>query len=99
MSSVEKCEAPLHVDRITEALKKTPDPTAAQVAETLHDLGYIAERVDMPRRAADHVEFTLDLRVMDGQLCLSGSTTGTRTTIEAYGGSPEVECQDVRRTS
>ncbi|WP_405644694.1 hypothetical protein [Streptomyces sp. NBC_00019] len=99
LSSVEKCEAPLHVDRITKALKKTPDPTATQVTKALHDLGYIEERVHTPQRAADHVEFTLDLRVMGGQLCLSGSTTGTRTTIEAYGGSPEVECQDVRRTS
>ncbi|MEV7886491.1 hypothetical protein ACWD3I_00825 [Streptomyces sp. NPDC002817] len=99
LSSVEKCEAPLHVDRITKALEKTPDPTATQVTKALHDLGYIAERVHTPPRAAGHVEFTLDLRVMDGRLCLSGSTTGTRTTIEAYGGSPEVECQDVRRTS
>ncbi|MDQ0601453.1 hypothetical protein QF037_005798 [Streptomyces canus] len=99
LSSVEKCEAPLHVDRITKALKKTPDPTPAQVTGTLHDLGYIEERVHTPRHASDHVEFTLDLRLMDGQLCLSGTTTGTRTTIEAYGGSPEVECQDVRRTS
>jgi hypothetical protein len=99
LSSVEKCEAPLHVDRITKALKKTPDPTPAQVAEALHDLGYIEERVHTPRGAAGPVEFTLDLRLMDSRLCLSGSTTGTRTTIEAYGGSPEVECQDVRRTS
>ncbi|MGW7209538.1 hypothetical protein [Streptomyces sp. NPDC054837] len=99
LSSVEKCEAPLHVERITKALAKTPDPTAAQVAGTLRDLGYIEERVHTPRPASDHVEFTLDLRLMDGQLCLSGTTTGTRTTIEAYGGSPEVECQDVRRTS
>ncbi|NNN38385.1 hypothetical protein HLK59_50530 [Streptomyces sp. S3(2020)] len=99
MSSAEKCEAPLHVDRITKALKKNPDPTAAQVAKALHGLGYIEERVHTPRGTAGPVEFTLDLRVMDGQLCLSGSTTGTRTIIEAYGGSPEVECQDVRRTS
>lgn len=99
LSAVEKCEAPLHVDRITKGLKKNPDPTPAQVTRTLHDLGYIEERVHTPRAASDHVEFTLDLRLMDSQLCLSGTTTGTRTTIEAYGGSPEVECQDVRRTS
>ncbi|MER6181593.1 hypothetical protein [Streptomyces sp. NPDC001652] len=99
LSSMEKCEAPLHADRITKALKKNPDPTPAQVAMTLHDLGYVEERVHTPRPSSDHVEFTLDLRLMDSQLCLSGTTTGTRTTIEAYGGSPEVKCQDVRRTS
>ncbi|MFD3841607.1 hypothetical protein ACFWWC_35935 [Streptomyces sp. NPDC058642] len=99
LSSVEKCEAPLHADRITKALKKHPDPTPAQVTRTLRDLGYIEERVHSPRHASGHVEFILDLRLMDGQLCLSGTTTGTRTTIEAYGGSPEVKCQDVRRTS
>ncbi|MEU9912795.1 hypothetical protein [Streptomyces sp. NPDC051001] len=99
LSSVEKCEAPLHADRITKALKKNPDPTPAQVTRTLHDLGYIEERVHTPRPSSGRVEFILDLRLMDSQLCLSGTTTGTRTTIEAYGGSPEVECQDVRRTS
>lgn len=48
LSSVEKCEAPLHIDRITKALKKNPDPTPAQVTRTLHDLGYIEERVHTP---------------------------------------------------
>jgi hypothetical protein len=99
LNSVEKCEAPLHADRITKALKKNPEPTPAQVTSTLHDLGYIEERVHTPRPASGRVEFILDLRLMDSQLCLSGTTTGTRTTIEAYGGSPEVKCQDVRRTS
>ncbi|MDN3022577.1 hypothetical protein [Streptomyces sp. S.PB5] len=107
LSSVEKCEAPLHAERVTAALEKTPDPTPAQVAETLRGLGYIDDAVHGPQRADDAdtdtgagaVEFILDLRMFDSGLCLSGSTTGTRTTIEAYGGSPEVECADVRRTS
>ncbi|MEU6376919.1 hypothetical protein [Streptomyces sp. NPDC046909] len=99
LSSVEKCEASLHAERITKALKKNADRTPAQVADTLRGLGYIDDVVHGPQRASDAVEFTLDLRMFDSQLCLSGSTTGTRTTIEAYGGSPEVECVDVRRTS
>ncbi|WP_247196682.1 hypothetical protein [Streptomyces sp. GESEQ-35] len=99
LSSVEKCAARGHVRRITKALKDIADPTPGQVGDVLRDLGYIDERVDGPQRSGERVEFTLDLRVLGGQLCLDGSVTGTGTAIEPYGASPEVECLDVRRTS
>jgi hypothetical protein len=35
--------------------------------------------------------------VLGGQLCLSGSTNGTKTVVEPYGGNPEVDCLEVRR--
>ncbi|MFF4834897.1 hypothetical protein [Streptomyces sp. NPDC001315] len=39
--------------------------------------------------------FTLDLRVMGGQLCLfGGGASGTRTVVEPYGASVEVGCLD-----
>ncbi|GGN79449.1 hypothetical protein GCM10011579_063930 [Streptomyces albiflavescens] len=97
LSSVEKCEAGIHARRITKALKGTPDPTPRQVREVLRGLGYIDERIHGPQRSDESVEFTLDLRVMGGQLCLSGSAKGTRSVIEPYGASPEVGCLDVQR--
>ncbi|MEV0175223.1 hypothetical protein AB0I00_29400 [Streptomyces sp. NPDC050803] len=98
LSSLEECEADIHTRRITKALAETPNPTPQQVTDTLHTLGYIDERIDGPQLDGEKVNFTLDLRIMDGQLCLSGSTTGTHTTIDPYGASPEVDCTAVDRT-
>ena len=98
LSSVEKCDAEQHVRRITKALAAgTADPAPGDVDAVLRGLGYIEERIDGPQRARGGVEFTLDLRVMGGSLCLSGTTTGTKTTIEPYGADVEVACTEVRR--
>lgn len=97
LSPIEKCAARNHERRITEALGDLPAPTPQQVRTVLHRLGYIDQRIDGPRRSGDTVEFTLDLRLMDGELCQSGSVTGTRTVIDSYGGSAEVGCTDVKR--
>ncbi|SNX63065.1 hypothetical protein SAMN06272735_4862 [Streptomyces sp. TLI_55] len=98
LSSVEKCEAREHTRRITKALAAgTADPAPGDVAGVLRKLGYLEERIDGPQRARGGVEFTLDLRVMGGSLCLSGTTTGTKTTIEPYGADVEVACTEVRR--
>lgn len=97
LSSAEKCEARIHARRITKALKGAPDPTPRQVREVLRSLGYIDERIHGPQRSGQSLEFTLDLRVLGGQLCLSGSVTSTRTAIEPYGASSEVGCLDVQR--
>ncbi|MFI6493824.1 hypothetical protein [Streptomyces sp. NPDC050564] len=97
LSSTEKCEARIHADRITKALKDTPDPTPRQVREVLRSLGYIGERIHGPQHSGQSVEFTLDLRVLGGQLCLLGGVTDTRTVIEPYGASSEVDCLDVQR--
>ncbi|MEU9876021.1 hypothetical protein [Streptomyces phaeochromogenes] len=97
LSAVEKCDARVHSRRIAKALKGTPDPTPEQVKDVLHGLGYIDLRIHGPQRSGESVEFTLDLRLLGGQLCLSGKVTGTRTVTDPYGGSPEVTCPDVRR--
>ncbi|MPY52661.1 hypothetical protein FPZ41_30440 [Streptomyces sp. K1PN6] len=97
LSPVEKCDARIHTRRITKALKDTADPTPGQVGDVLRGLGYIDERVHGPQRSGERVEFTLDLRVMGGQLCLSGGVTDARTVVEPYGASEEVSCLDVRR--
>lgn len=101
LSSVEKCDARIHARRITKALEDTTDPTPRQVGEVLRGLGYIEERIHGPRRSGESVEFTLDLRLLGGQLCLSGrvtgTDTGTRTVFDPYGASPEVSCLEVRR--
>ncbi|MEV2232552.1 hypothetical protein AB0H69_28840 [Streptomyces phaeochromogenes] len=97
LSPVEKCDARIHSRRIAKALKGTPDPTPEQVKDVLHGLGYIDLRIHGPQRSGESVEFTLDLRLLGGQLCLSGKVTGTRTVTDPYGGSPEVTCPDVRR--
>ncbi|MEU2061221.1 hypothetical protein [Streptomyces sp. NPDC013455] len=96
LSAVEKCEGRVHARRITDALEKTPDPTPDQVRDALRRLGYVDERVEGPRMAGASVTFTLDLRVMGGQLCLDGTVTGDRTTVAAYGATPQVKCQTVR---
>jgi len=98
LSSVEKCDADQHVRRITKALAAgSADPAPEDVGAVLRGLGYIDERIDGPQRARDGVDFTLDLRLMGGSLCLSGTTTGTKTTIEPYGADVEVACTQVRR--
>ncbi|KUN24494.1 hypothetical protein AQJ23_20015 [Streptomyces antibioticus] len=98
LSSVEKCDAEQHVRRITKALAAgSADPAPQDVGAVLRGLGYIDERIDGPQRARGGVEFTLDLRMMGGSLCLSGTTTGTKTTIEPYGADVEVACTEVRR--
>ncbi|WP_249125850.1 hypothetical protein [Streptomyces sp. A2-16] len=97
LGSVEKCTARIHGRRITEALADTPAPTPRQVRRTLHDLGYIDERIHGPRRSGEQVKFTLDLRLLGGELCLDGTTGPGGTVVESYGGSPEVECLEVRR--
>ncbi|MEU9955349.1 hypothetical protein [Streptomyces sp. NPDC050982] len=97
LSPVEKCDARVHSRRIVKALKGTPDPTPEQVKDVLRGLGYIDLRIHGPQRSGESVEFTLDLRLLGGELCLSGKVTGTRTVTDPYGGSPEVACTDVRR--
>ncbi|MEU0641343.1 hypothetical protein [Streptomyces umbrinus] len=97
LSPVEKCDARVHSRRIAKALKGTPDPTPRQVKDVLRGLGYVDLRIHGPQRSGESVEFTLDLRLLGGQLCLSGKVTGTRTVTDPYGGSPEVACPDVRR--
>ncbi|MFI6275009.1 hypothetical protein [Streptomyces sp. NPDC050988] len=97
LSAVEKCDARVHSRRIAKALKDTPDPTPGQVRDVLRGLGYVDQRIHGPQRSGESVEFTLDLRLLGGELCLSGKVTGTRTVTDAYGGSPEVGCTDVRR--
>ncbi|WP_234048064.1 hypothetical protein [Streptomyces liliifuscus] len=97
LSPVEKCDARVHSRRIAKALKGTTDPTPGQVKDVLRGLGYIDLRIHGPQRSGESVEFTLDLRLLGGELCLSGKVTGTRTITDPYGGSPEVACPDVRR--
>ncbi|MCX5602202.1 hypothetical protein OOK29_28995 [Streptomyces phaeochromogenes] len=97
LSPVEKCDARVHSRRIAKALKGTPDPTPGQVKDVLHGLGYIDLRIHGPQRSGEGVEFTLDLRLLGGELCLSAKVTGTRTVTDPYGGSSEVACPDVRR--
>ncbi|MER6349038.1 hypothetical protein ACWC10_27805 [Streptomyces sp. NPDC001595] len=97
LAPAEKCEADVHARRIAETLRELSEPRPAQVAERLRGLGYPEASVDGPRSSGDRVEFIVDLRLMDGQLCLAGSTSGGRTETEPYGASPEVECADVRR--
>ena len=97
LSPVEKCDARIHSRRIAKALQGTPDPTPAQVKDVLRGLGYVDLRIHGPQRSGKSVEFTLDLRLLGGLLCLSGSVTGTRTVTDPYGGSPEVGCTDVQR--
>ncbi|MFD3310635.1 hypothetical protein [Streptomyces sp. NPDC058694] len=97
LSPVEKCDARLHSRRITKALKGTHDPTPGQVKDVLRGLGYIDLRIHGPQRSGESVEFTLDLRLLGGLLCLSGNVTGTKTVTDPYGGSPEVACTDVQR--
>ncbi|MFF0010278.1 hypothetical protein [Streptomyces sp. NPDC005374] len=97
LGSPEKCEARIHSRRITKALADTPTPSPQQVRQTLHDLGYIDERIHGPRRSGDTVKFTLDLRLLGGELCLDGTTGSGGTVVESYGGSQEVECLEVRR--
>ncbi|ORT61474.1 hypothetical protein BKD26_04800 [Streptomyces sp. CB03238] len=97
LSPVETCAASHHARRITKAIDGTPDPTPSHVKEALRGLGYIDERIHGVQRSGEKVTFVLDLRVMGGQLCLSGRTNGTRTAIEPYGASVEVDCTEVRR--
>jgi hypothetical protein len=97
LGSPEKCEARIHSRRITRALADTPTASPQQVRQTLHDLGYIDERIDGPQLSGDRVKFTLDLRLLGGELCLDGTTGSDGTVVESYGGSQEVECRDVRR--
>ncbi|MEU4063823.1 hypothetical protein AB0F25_15550 [Streptomyces wedmorensis] len=98
LSDVEKCAAPLHGKRITAALDAGTPPTPAAVTKALHKIGYdVPHRLDVPHRKNGAVDFTLDLRFMGGQLCLSAHFDGTRTTLTPYGASPDVHCTDVKR--
>ncbi|MGW4032768.1 hypothetical protein ACWEFL_26285 [Streptomyces sp. NPDC004838] len=97
LRSTEKCAARVHSQRITKALESQPAPAPQPVKKTLRGLGYIDERIHGPQRSGDRVEFTLDLRILGGELCLSGNVTGTKTVIEPYGASSEVDCTDVER--
>lgn len=98
LSEPEKCAAPLHGNRIAQALDGTGDPTPAHVKKVLNGLGYDVDyRLHGPRKTNGKVEFTIDLRSMGSQLCLSGGYDGTRTTFDPYGASPEVYCTDVKR--
>lgn len=74
----------------------TADPTPQKVRTALVGLGYIDERIHGPERVGERVTFTLDLRVLGGELW-HGRTGSSTTVVESYGASPEVECLDVRR--
>jgi hypothetical protein len=93
LEASEKCAATLHAHRITRALRGTSSTTPPQVKRVLNHLGYIDGQMRGPRLAGSAVQFTLDLRVMDGLLCLSGSTDGRKTTIRPYAVSPELNCR------
>ncbi|QFQ96867.1 hypothetical protein F9278_12290 [Streptomyces phaeolivaceus] len=99
LTSLEKCEARVHTGRVTKAFEGASAPTPGAVGDTLRGLGYIDDRVQGLRRSGEGVRFTLDLRLMDGQLCLDGEVTPTGTTVDPYGarGTDDVECADVRR--
>ncbi|MFJ5832169.1 hypothetical protein [Streptomyces sp. NPDC093089] len=98
LSGVEKCAAPLHGKRVTQALDGRTAATPAAVTKALHGIGYdVDHRIDGPRQAGAAVSFTLDLRSMGGQLCLAATFDGTRTTLDPYGASPDVRCTDVKR--
>lgn len=76
---------------------ESSDPGFLAFKDVLRGLGYIDLRIHGPQRSGESVEFTLDLRLLGGELCLSGKVTGTRTVTDPYGGSPEVACPDVQR--
>ncbi|MFB6841871.1 hypothetical protein [Streptomyces sp. NPDC056361] len=98
LSGVEKCAAPLHGKRVTQALDGRTAATPAAVTKALHGIGYdIDYRIDGPHRSGSAVSFTLDLRSLGSQLCLAATFDGTRTTLDPYGVSPEVRCSDVKR--
>ncbi|MFJ8662159.1 hypothetical protein [Streptomyces sp. NPDC093795] len=98
LSDVDRCVAPLHGKRIAKALDGKADPAPASVEKVLHSLGYdVDHRLHGPQAVNGKVEFTLDLRFMGGELCLTGRYDGTRTSFDPYGASPEVRCTDVKR--
>ncbi|MER5311841.1 hypothetical protein ABT034_29070 [Streptomyces sp. NPDC002773] len=98
LSAVDTCVAPLHGKRIAKALDGKADPSPASVEKVLHSLGYdIDYRLHGPQEVNGKVEFTLDLRFMGGELCLTGRYDGTRTSFDPYGASMEVRCPDVKR--
>ncbi|MEX0171656.1 hypothetical protein MRBLMG1_004321 [Streptomyces sp. LMG1-1-1.1] len=95
---MEKCAAPLHGKRVTQALDGRTAATPAAVTKALHGIGYDVDyRLDGPHQSGGKVSFTLDLRSMGSQLCLSATFDGTRTTLDPYGASPDVRCPDVKR--
>ncbi|MEV6104508.1 hypothetical protein AB0M28_07285 [Streptomyces sp. NPDC051940] len=97
LSDAEKCAAARHTARVDKALAGTPDPSRTQVADALRRLGYIDERVEVPQLpAGGGVDFTLDLRVMGGALCLDGHVAAGRTTGTPYGAVAEVPCAGSR---
>ncbi|MFG2878144.1 hypothetical protein ACGFYU_24580 [Streptomyces sp. NPDC048337] len=93
----EKCTARLHADRITQLLKGKTDPE--QLRKALNGAGYPSSRIHELARSGDSTRFVLDLRVMGGQLCMSGAVTGSKTVIEAYGGDVTVACASVKRNT
>ncbi|MGA5197575.1 hypothetical protein [Streptomyces exfoliatus] len=98
LGDIETCVAPRHGKRIAKALDGKADPALASVEKVLHGLGYDVDyRLHGPQEVNGKVEFTLDLRFMGGQLCLTGRYDGTRTSFDPYGASPEVRCTDVKR--
>ncbi|MFE0651255.1 hypothetical protein ACFVZH_21970 [Streptomyces sp. NPDC059534] len=98
LSDVDKCVAPRHGDRIAKALDGGTPANPADVDKALRGLGYDVDyRLHGPRKTNGTVEFTLDLRFMGGELCLTGRFDGTDTAFDPYGASPEVRCTDVKR--
>lgn len=97
LDPAQRCEARLHVRRITKELDALPDPTPARVGAALNKLGYIDGRIRGLERTDGTTRFVLDLRLFEDPLCLSGSVKGGTTAITAFGVSADADIEDVKR--
>ncbi|MFI1562687.1 hypothetical protein ACH4ZX_06360 [Streptomyces sp. NPDC020490] len=84
LKGVEACEGRVHSERVTLALTGLDKPTPRQVARKLNKLGYPGSRVHGLRAERGAVRFSVDLRVMGGQLALKGTAAGGKTAVEAF---------------
>jgi hypothetical protein len=58
----------------------------------LNRLGYIDSRIHPLQQSGTAARFVLDLRVMDGQLCLDGSVTGAKATVKPFAAEVTESC-------
>lgn len=92
LSRTERCAGDLHIARVTKALDALPDdPSPAQVRQALNNLGYIDSSIHALERSGTTTRFVLDLRFMDGQLCLDGLVAGKKASVKAFGAEAEAE--------